>query len=79
MKKYKIEFEEKVILRHEVIIEIPSDTSINDICNHIEQDCQRIYDIAAYVNDYNGKQIDFTEDTSGETEMVVESFRECKE
>ncbi|MDO0213535.1 hypothetical protein KLN56_10820 [Clostridioides difficile] len=75
MKKYKIEFEEKVILRHEVVIEIPNGTNINDICNHIEQDCQRIYDIAAYVNDYNGKQIDFTEDTSGETEMSVEDIR----
>ncbi|MCC0678243.1 MULTISPECIES: hypothetical protein [unclassified Clostridioides] len=75
MEKYKIEFEEKVTLRHEVIIEIPSETNINDICNCIEQKCQRIYDIASYVNDYNGKQIDFTEDTSGETEISVEDIK----
>lgn len=79
MKKYKIKFEEKVNLEHEIIIEIPEEVSINDICHCIEHKCQRIYDIADYIREFNGRQIDFTEDTSGETEMVVESFRECKE
>ncbi|HBF7900856.1 TPA: hypothetical protein KOY39_004036, partial [Clostridioides difficile] len=50
-----------------------------DICNCIEQKCQRIYDIADYIKEFNGRQIDFTEDTCGNTEMLVESFRKCKE
>lgn len=79
MKKYKIKFEEKVTLEHEIIIEIPEEVSINDICHCIEHKCQRIYDIADYIREFNGRQIDFVEDTSGETEMVVESFRACKE
>ncbi|EQF23673.1 hypothetical protein QEW_3272 [Clostridioides difficile CD160] len=79
MKKYKIKFEEKVTLEHEVIVEIPEEVSINDICHCIEHKCQRIYDIADYIREFNGRQIDFVEDTSGETEMVVESFRNYKE
>ncbi|NJI82563.1 hypothetical protein GSQ54_19245 [Clostridioides difficile] len=79
MKKYKIKFEEKVTLEHEVIVEIPNEININDICNCIEHKCQRIYDIADYIREFNGRQIDFVEDTSGETEMVVESFRNYKE
>lgn len=79
MKKYKIKFEEKVTLEHEVMIEIPNEISINDICNCIEQKCQRIYDIADYMREFDGRQIDFVEDTSGETKMVVESFRNYKE
>ncbi len=79
MKKYKIKFEEKVTLEHEIIIEIPEEVSINDICHCIEHKCQRIYDIADYIREFNGRQIDFVEDTSGETEMVVESFRNYKE
>ncbi|KPI46605.1 hypothetical protein KW95_18645 [Clostridioides difficile] len=79
MKKYKIKFEEKVTLEHEIIIEIPEEVSINDICHCIEHKCQRIYDIADYIKEFNGRQIDFVEDTCGETEMVVESFREYKE
>ncbi|HBF3474038.1 TPA: hypothetical protein KOC08_003878 [Clostridioides difficile] len=79
MKKYKIKFEEKVTLEHEVIVEIPNEININDICNCIEQKCQRVYDISDYIREFNGRQIDFTEDTCGETEMLVESFRKCKE
>ncbi|MDB3084784.1 hypothetical protein C4097_09515 [Clostridioides difficile] len=79
MKKYKIKFEEKVTLEHEIIIEIPEEVSINDICHCIEHKCQRVYDIADYIREFNGRQIDFVEDTSGETEMLVESFRSYKE
>lgn len=75
MQKYKIKFEEKVTLEHEVIVEIPEEISINDICHCIEQKCQRIYDISDYIREFNGRQIDFTEDTCGGTEMLVESFR----
>ncbi|MCW0824290.1 hypothetical protein OKS01_08465 [Clostridioides difficile] len=79
MKKYKIKFEEKVTLEHEVIVEIPRETNIKDICDCIEHKCQRVYDISDYIREFGGRQIDFTEDTCGETEMVVESFRKCKE
>nr|UWI48557.1 hypothetical protein NZ312_10570 [Clostridioides difficile] len=79
MKKYKIKFEEKVTLEHEVIVEIPEETNIKDICHCIEHKCQRVYDIADYIREFNGRQIDFTEDTCGNTEMLVESFRNYKE
>ncbi|MCC0744817.1 hypothetical protein KGF43_20195 [Clostridioides sp. ZZV14-6044] len=79
MQKYKIKFEEKVTLEHEVIVEIPKQTNIKDVCDCIEHKCQRIYDIADYIREFNGRQIDFTEDTCGETEMLVESFRNYKE
>ncbi|HBF0592813.1 hypothetical protein [Clostridioides difficile] len=79
MKKYKINFEEKVTLEHEIIVEIPEEISINDICHCIENKCQRVYDIADYVKEFNGRQIDFTEDTCGNTEMLVESYINYKE
>ncbi|MCI9978473.1 hypothetical protein JY742_20430 [Clostridioides difficile] len=79
MQKYKIKFEEKVTLEHEIIVEIPEEVSINDICHCIEHKCQRVYDIADYIKEFNGRQIDFVEDTCGNTEMLVESFRNYKE
>ncbi|HBF5457519.1 hypothetical protein C4R89_09960 [Clostridioides difficile] len=79
MKKYKINFEEKVTLEHEIIVEIPEEISINDICHCIENKCQRVYDIADYIKEFNGRQIDFTEDTCGNTEMLVESYINYKE
>ncbi|MCI9976251.1 hypothetical protein ABRY18_04230 [Clostridioides difficile] len=79
MKKYKIKFEEKVTLEHEIIVEIPEEVSVNDICHCIEHKCQRVYDIADYIKEFNGRQIDFVEDTCGNTEMLVESFRNYKE
>ncbi|HEK8990782.1 TPA: hypothetical protein STY70_001292 [Clostridioides difficile] len=79
MKKYKIKFEEKVILEHEVIVEIPNEINIKDICYCIEHKCQRVYDIADYIKEFNGRQIDFKEDTCGNTEMLVESYRNYKE
>ncbi|HFL3558610.1 TPA: hypothetical protein ACG3PI_003664 [Clostridioides difficile] len=79
MKKYKINFEEKVTLEHEIIVEIPEEISINDICHCIENKCQRVYDIADYIREFNGRQIDFTEDTCGNTEMLVESYINYKE
>ncbi|MDB0440985.1 hypothetical protein C4R89_15885 [Clostridioides difficile] len=79
MKKYKIKFEEKVTLEHEVIVEIPKEIDIKDICDCIEHKCQRVYDIADYIKEFNGRQIDFTEDTCGNTEMLVESYINYKE
>ncbi|MCI9976320.1 hypothetical protein JY742_09320 [Clostridioides difficile] len=79
MQKYKIKFEEKVTLEHEVIVEMPEEISINEICHCIEHKCQRLYDIADYIKEFNGRQIDFTEDTCGNTEMLVESYRNYKE
>ncbi|MGO0882433.1 hypothetical protein ACTPDI_06570 [Clostridioides difficile] len=79
MQKYKIKFEEKVTLEHEVIVEIPKEIDIKDICDCIEHKCQRVYDISDYIREFNGRQIDFTEDTCGNTEMLVESYINYKE
>ncbi|MCC0724478.1 hypothetical protein [Clostridioides sp. ZZV14-6044] len=78
MKEYRIEIEEVIFLEHKVVIEVPKEICEFDIIEYIENECQNKSDISEYIKNIGGRQLNFIEGDSGDSELTVRSFKKMK-
>ncbi|MBZ0618639.1 hypothetical protein KWL40_016350 [Clostridioides difficile] len=78
MKEYRIEIEETIFLKHKVIVEVPGQISAIDISECIENKCQNKSEISEYIEKLGGKQLNFIEGDSGDSELAIKSCKKIK-
>ncbi|HBH3834813.1 TPA: hypothetical protein KSK88_001913 [Clostridioides difficile] len=78
MKEYKIEIEETIFLKHEVIIEVPEEIDIFGTLEYVEEECQDKSEISEYIEKIGGKQLNFIEGKRRDSDLTVESCRRIK-
>ncbi|EGT4908132.1 hypothetical protein DAF77_14215 [Clostridioides difficile] len=78
MKEYRIEIEETIFLKHEVIIEVPEEIGIFGILEDVEEECQDKSEISEYIEKIGGKQLNFIEGKRRDSDLTVGSCRRIK-
>lgn len=78
MKEYRIKIEETIFLKHKVIVEVPEEICALDIFEYIENECQDKSEISEYIERIGGKQLNFIEGDSGDSELTIESCKRIK-
>ncbi|EGT4828268.1 TPA: hypothetical protein SHW33_003766 [Clostridioides difficile] len=78
MKEYRIEIGEMIFLKHKVIVEVPEQICAFDIYKYIENECQNKSEISEYIEKIGGKQLNFIEGDSGDSDLTVESCKRIK-
>ncbi|HDF5636652.1 TPA: hypothetical protein SOL41_003523 [Clostridioides difficile] len=78
MKEYRIDIEETIFLKHKVIVEVPEEICAFDIYKYIENECQDKSEISEYIEKIGGKQLNFIEGDSGDSELTIESCKRIK-
>ena len=77
MKKYKIYITETITSKHEMVIEVPIKSNIDNILD-ASQDNNRMDDARQTLLDNGCKIISFLEDGSGDCEIEIDDFNEIK-
>lgn len=78
MKEYSIEIEETIFLKHKVIVEVPEKICALDILKSIENECQNKSEISEYIEKLGGRQLNFIEGDSGDSNLTVERCKKIK-
>ncbi|EGT5437518.1 TPA: hypothetical protein ACGI3V_001955 [Clostridioides difficile] len=78
MKEYRIEIGEMIFLKHKVIVEVPEQICAFDIYKYIENECQDKSEISEYIKSIGGRQLNFIEGDSGDSELIVGSCKKIK-
>lgn len=79
MKRFKLEIQETVVFRHEIIVEVEDACIADKIADEIENSADDKNDFEILCEDKGGKLIDLCEDGSGEAEFECTDLEEVNE